>query len=249
MGNLISSSKKNDRATITDHDRAVLSLKAQRKKMEDQSKLLEQRIAANVAVARELVAQNKKERALLALKKKRLSEHQLASMQAYLMNVEDMLSNMELTKQQGNVMAALKQGNDALKQAQQEMPLDDIQKLMDETAEAKEYQDKVQDVISGQLDDIDQKAVQDELRMLEEMAAAEEAAELPSVPVSEEQQQQQKAAAEAAAAAGAAAEPAVAEEAEAELEELPDVPQTLVEAEEAAQEEPERQLEEPLMAS
>ncbi|KAF6253325.1 SNF7 family protein [Scenedesmus sp. NREL 46B-D3] len=186
MGNLISGTKKTNRATITDHDRAVLSLKAQRKKMEDQSKLMEQRIAANIAVARQLVAQKKQERALLALKKKRLSEHQLASIQAYLMNVEDMLSNMELTKQQGNVMAALKQGNDALKQAQQEMPLDDIQKLMDETAEAKEYQDKVQDVLSGQLDDIDQKAVQDELRMLEEMAAAEEAAELPSPPSSEE---------------------------------------------------------------
>jgi chemotaxis protein histidine kinase CheA len=83
-------------------------------------------------------------------------------------------------------------------------------------------QDKVQDIISGQLDDIDQKAVQDELRMLEEMAAAEEAAELPSPPTSEEQQKQ-KAAAEAAAAA--AAEPA---EAAAELEELPSVPQTKV---------------------
>lgn len=31
------------------------------------------------------------------------------------------LSNMELTKQQSNVMAALKQGNDALKKAQQEV--------------------------------------------------------------------------------------------------------------------------------
>lgn len=52
---------------------------------------LEQRIAANVAVARELVAQKKKERALLALKKKKLSENQLQSIQAYLMNVEDMV--------------------------------------------------------------------------------------------------------------------------------------------------------------
>jgi charged multivesicular body protein 6 len=52
---------------------------------------LEQRIAANIEVARQLVAQQKKERALLALKKKRLSEHQLASIQAYLMNVEDMV--------------------------------------------------------------------------------------------------------------------------------------------------------------
>jgi hypothetical protein len=87
-------------------------------------------------------------------------------------------------------------------------------------------QDKVQDIISGQLDDIDQKAVQDELRMLEEMAAAEEAAELPSPPTSKEQQRQ-KAAAEAAAAA-AAAEPAAEPAAEAELEELPSVPQTKV---------------------
>jgi charged multivesicular body protein 6 len=52
---------------------------------------LEQRIAVNMEVARELVSQQKKERALLALKKKRLSEHQLASIQAYLMNVEDMV--------------------------------------------------------------------------------------------------------------------------------------------------------------
>jgi len=34
------------------------------------------------------------------------------------------LSNMELTKQQANVMAALKQGNDALKKAQQEVRQD-----------------------------------------------------------------------------------------------------------------------------
>lgn len=175
-------------------------------------------------MARTLIAQKKKERALLALKKKKLSENQLHSIQAYLMNVEDMvrssssgggskpfsslgcplvarhrvtvaiihttpaslphsscspsayrpaspfavdryllmlqqwdgcwmpanaaavepavqatmlllvwcsrvaplcyaaqLSNMELTKQQANVMAALKQGNEALKKAQQEV--------------------------------------------------------------------------------------------------------------------------------
>jgi chemotaxis protein histidine kinase CheA len=87
-------------------------------------------------------------------------------------------------------------------------------------------QDKVQDILSGQLDDIDEKAVQDELRMLEEMAAAEEAAELPSPPTDAEQQKQKAAAeAAAAAAAAAAAEPI---EAEAELEELPSVPQTKV---------------------
>jgi hypothetical protein len=42
-------------------------------------------------VARTLIAQKKKERALLALKKKKLSENQLATIQAYLMNVEGMV--------------------------------------------------------------------------------------------------------------------------------------------------------------
>eukprot|EP00775_Hariotina_reticulata_P011551 gene11551-11694_t len=160
MGNLLSG-QKNSRAKITDHDRAVLALKAQRKKLEDQTKLMEKRIEQNTIVARTLVVQKKKQQALLALKRKRLSENQLHNIQAYLMNVEDMLSGMELTKQQANVMSALKQGNEALKQAQQEMPLDDIEKLMEETAEAKEYQDKVQDLLSQQLDEADNDAVEE----------------------------------------------------------------------------------------
>lgn len=53
---------------------------------------LEKRIEADIIVARTLIAQKKKERALLALKKKKLSENQLQNIQAYLMNVESMVS-------------------------------------------------------------------------------------------------------------------------------------------------------------
>jgi hypothetical protein len=52
---------------------------------------LEKRIDADIIVARTLIAQKKKERALLALKKKKLSENQLQNIQAYLMNVEGMV--------------------------------------------------------------------------------------------------------------------------------------------------------------
>eukprot|EP00879_Flechtneria_rotunda_P010452 GHRR01010928.1.p1 GENE.GHRR01010928.1~~GHRR01010928.1.p1 ORF type:complete len:229 (+),score=94.42 GHRR01010928.1:619-1305(+) len=228
MGNLLSSSHKSSRATITDHDRAVLALKAQRKKLEDQSKLLEKRIDQNVAVARELIVVQKKDRALLALKRKKLSENQLQNIQAYLMNVEDMLSNMELTKQQSNVMNALNQGNEALKKAQQGMPLDDIQRLMDESAEAKEYQDKVQDIISQQLDASDNEAVLHELEQLEAAALQEEISEMPTVPVADEEQKQKAAEALAAAAA---------------KEKLPSVPTSKVEVQEH------HRLDEPLAAS
>jgi hypothetical protein len=57
---------------------------------------LEKRIDQDIIVARTLIAQKKKDRALLALKKKKLSENQLQSIQAYLMNVEDMVSSTSL---------------------------------------------------------------------------------------------------------------------------------------------------------
>ena len=45
-------------------------------------------IAREIAVAKELIAAKKRERALLALKKKRLREGQLEKIDAYLLNVE-----------------------------------------------------------------------------------------------------------------------------------------------------------------
>lgn len=49
---------------------------------------IEELIAREVAVAKELIAAKKRERALLALRKKRLREGQLEQIDAYLLNVE-----------------------------------------------------------------------------------------------------------------------------------------------------------------
>eukprot|EP00877_Chromochloris_zofingiensis_P003966 jgi/Chrzof1/13570/Cz08g02150.t1 len=165
---------------------------------------LEKRIQQNVQVARELIAVQKKDRALLALKKKKLNEHQLGTIQAWLLNVEDMLSNMELTKQQQKIFTALKEGNAALKKAQAEvsmftnypvclliamMSVDDVQVLMEETAESKEYQDRVQHILSEQLDDTDNDAVLEEFHALELNVLGSEAAALPSVPTTRVQEE------------------------------------------------------------
>ena len=52
---------------------------------------LEARIDQNVAVAKELLAAKKRDRALVALKKKKLNENQVKTIQAWLLNVEDMV--------------------------------------------------------------------------------------------------------------------------------------------------------------
>ncbi|KAL3134869.1 hypothetical protein ABBQ32_007835 [Trebouxia sp. C0010 RCD-2024] len=173
MGNLFAKDTKR----ISESDRAVLTLKTQRRKLLTEQKRIESLIEREVEIARQLIAQKQQDRALLVLRKKKLQQGRLKDLDNWLVGVEKMLGDIEATKGTSQLYAALKQGHIALKGLQQEVTIQDVEKLMDDNAAAKDYQDELSASLNTDSSVVEQDDVLAELSALEVQED-----ELPEVP-------------------------------------------------------------------
>lgn len=143
-----------------------------------------------------MIRQEQKNRALLVLKLRRFKDAEADKVDAELMTVLEMIENVEWEHANMEVLKALKAGTASLNKLHEEMSLDDVADLLDETNEAIAVENQINEMIAGQFDMGDNEELERELaELMGESQPAQKAdqkaestaattLDLPSVPTS-----------------------------------------------------------------
>ncbi|TFK30766.1 hypothetical protein FA15DRAFT_662810 [Coprinopsis marcescibilis] len=169
---------------ITAQDRAILDLKLQRDKLRQYQKKIQSVLDREHVIAKEHLAAGQKDRALIALRQRKYQQGLLVKTDSQLETLEQLVSTIEFSLVEVSVLHGLKQGNDVLKEIHREMNVESVEKLLDETAEAREYQRELGDMLANTLTLEEEESVQEELAQIVEEMEIEpaQAIDLPSVP-------------------------------------------------------------------
>jgi charged multivesicular body protein 4A/B len=171
--------------TITD------TLKTQEKRKAH----LDKQIEALTTEAREFVRLGKKESASVCLKKRKMYENQVKTIDDAMFNLEVQRLNLENTQFQKSAVESFAKVNSVLKETG--IKADDVERVMEELQDAVDDQQEVASVLSRPLVHID---VDDELKELEELGQLQKELKpvqvpiqvpiiLPNVPVDNEKKQ------------------------------------------------------------
>ncbi|KAL1838335.1 hypothetical protein VTJ49DRAFT_2796 [Mycothermus thermophilus] len=161
----------NSSSRITAQDQAILDLKIQRDKLRQYQKKITHLTSLETQAARTLLAKGDRTRALLALRRKKYQESILAKTDAQLEQLERLVSSVEFALIQKDVLFGLQQGTQVLKEIHAQMGgIENVEKLMGETAEAIAYQQEVSEALNNRLSVQDEEEVEDELAALEAQA-------------------------------------------------------------------------------
>merc|ERR1712142_730118 len=137
------------KSRITEQDKAVLGLKQQRDKLNQYKKRIERNLEKEREVAKTLLKQGKKDKALTLLKKKRYQENLLSKCDGQMDTIQQMIDNLEFAQIEMKVVEDLKAGNESLKRLHSLMSVEDVERILDETRDAVEYQKEIDDLLSG----------------------------------------------------------------------------------------------------
>nr|XP_056722834.1 charged multivesicular body protein 6 isoform X2 [Euleptes europaea]XP_056723001.1 charged multivesicular body protein 6 isoform X2 [Euleptes europaea] len=156
---------------------ASKQLKQQRDKLKQYQKRISLQLERERRVALQLLKDGKKEKAKWLLKKKRYQEQLLDKTDNQISNLEHMVQDIEFTQIEMKVLEGLKIGNECLNKMHQVMSIEEVERIIDETQDAIEYQRQIDEMLAGSFTEEDEDAILAELD-----AITQEQIDLPEVP-------------------------------------------------------------------
>ncbi|XP_051925510.1 charged multivesicular body protein 6 [Hippocampus zosterae] len=163
MGNLFAKKKQ---SRVTEQDKAVLQLKQQRDKLRQYQKKIGMQLEKERLLAKQLLKDGKKDKALLLLKKKRYQDQLLDKTDNQISNLERMVQDLEFAQIEKKVLDGLRVGNECLKKMHEVMSIEEVERILDETQDAVEYQRQIDEMLAGSFSQEDEDAILAELEAI-----------------------------------------------------------------------------------
>lgn len=159
-------SQKKISSRITEQDKALLQLKHIRDKIYQYQKRVEENIKKEHELAKQLISQNMKTRALLLLRKKKFQEQLLSKTDSQIENIESMVHGLEFAQIEMKVIDGLRIGNSALSKLHEVLSIEEIEKVMENTQEGINKQRELDELLIGYLTEEDEDEAKTELNAL-----------------------------------------------------------------------------------
>ncbi|TNM96792.1 hypothetical protein fugu_014948 [Takifugu bimaculatus] len=171
--------RKSQPSRVTEQDKAILQLKQQRDKLKQYQKRITLQLEKERLLAKQLLKDGRKEKALLLLKKKRYQDQLLDKTENQVSTLELMVHDIEFMQIEIRVIEGLKVGNECLKSMHEIMSMEDVERILDETQESVEYQRHIDEMLAGALTQEDEDAVLAELDAITQVCTGLNALLLP----------------------------------------------------------------------
>ncbi|KAK3046419.1 Vacuolar protein sorting-associated protein 20 [Extremus antarcticus] len=156
-------------------------MKNQRDKLQQYQKRIAVITSREHDIAKECLRNGNKQKALLALRRKKYQESLLTKTDQQLAQLEALTSDVEFALVQKDVVFGLQQGTAVLKQIHKEMGgLEKVELIMGESEEAQAYQKEINEMLGGKMSNQDEDEVEDELEAMEREVSGVSA--VPSLP-------------------------------------------------------------------
>ncbi|KAI9292261.1 hypothetical protein K502DRAFT_325900 [Neoconidiobolus thromboides FSU 785] len=182
MGNLGS---KNT-IKIDKNDTTLIDMKGKCRELRQFNKNLESKISLQSKLIRSELEKKDKVKAIQLLKYKKTLDNMLENSTASLLNLKTLIDNIEMSQLEVKVLQSLEAGKDALIRIQSEMPIHEVERIMDDVKDAIQSQEEISNLLSENMGIIDDDDLLSELSKLEDQVIQEVKQSLPEVPVKPE---------------------------------------------------------------